>query len=126
MWGTLIGLAALERFDVVSCDRLTAHAPVAAGDLVDHAAGELAHVLTLDLDHRVGETLDDLPLLLGGEDALDHFYLDQRHAVLLRRTGRCARQWSVPGSCRTSGTSPDIDPRTVPATPRPPVERLLP
>jgi hypothetical protein len=41
------------------------HSP--AVDLVDHAPGDLAHVLALDADHRVGETLGDLRLLLGRE-----------------------------------------------------------
>ena len=86
--GTLIALAALECFDVVGGERVAAGAPLVAGDLLDHAPDASAHVLALDLDQCVGEPLDDLLLPRGGEDALDDFDLDQRHAALL--VGRIA------------------------------------
>jgi hypothetical protein len=36
-----------------------------------------AHVLALDFDHRLGEALDDVPLLSVGEDDFDQLDVDQ-------------------------------------------------
>ena len=49
-----------QRAHVLGREAVARDTPVAALDLLDHAPGDLAHVLALDRDHRVGETLDDL------------------------------------------------------------------
>src|SRR5207248_11517020 len=72
-------LAASERIDVVSAERLAADAPLAACDLLDHAPDRATHVLALDLDQRVCESPDDLSLLRCREDALDELYLNECH-----------------------------------------------
>jgi hypothetical protein len=41
--------------------------------------GHRAHVLAFDRDHRVGEALDDLALLVGREDVLDERDVDDWH-----------------------------------------------
>src|SRR5450755_3159371 len=82
-WSWLDSRRARECLEVVGGKGLTADAPLAAGDLLDDAPGELAHALALDRDHRVRDPFDDLPLLLGGEDTLDDLDLDERHAALL-------------------------------------------
>src|SRR5215207_3637568 len=71
-----------ERLDVLRGERVARDAPVAAADLIDDAPRHRTHVLALDLHHRVGETADDLLLLLGGEDVLDDLDLNERHVGL--------------------------------------------
>src|SRR6476646_3679704 len=71
---------------VIGGDRLAADPPRAAGDVLDHAPGRGTHALAFDRDHRVGEALDDLLLLLRSEDTLEDLHLDERHAFLLDRT----------------------------------------
>src|ERR687897_1932312 len=73
------GHAGREGLDVLGAQRLSAHAPVAACDLLDDDPGHRAHVLALDRDHRVGEALDDLALLVGREDVLDELDIDDWH-----------------------------------------------
>src|ERR1700750_171078 len=73
------GRAGRERVDGLGGHRLTADAPVPALDLLDDDPGHGAHVLTLDLDHGVGELLDDLLLLMVVEDAFDELDVDERH-----------------------------------------------
>jgi hypothetical protein len=56
--------------------------PVAAFHLLDQAKGDLAHVLTLDRDHRVGQLGDDLALLF----LTEHVFEDSRpgnNAIIL-------------------------------------------
>src|SRR5947209_18362688 len=53
-----------QRLDVVGDEGLATDPPLTVGYLLDHAPDGPAHVLALDLDHRVGEALHDL-LLLG-------------------------------------------------------------
>src|SRR5207248_8287813 len=63
-----------KSLDVLGAERLAAYAPVAAFHLFDEDPGDVPHVLSLDRDHRVGEALDDLSLLLGGEDVFDQLH----------------------------------------------------
>src|SRR3954454_13650672 len=72
------GDAGPDGLDVLGGDRLAAHAPVAALDLVDDDPRHAAHFLTFDLDHRVGELLDHLLLLALIEDTLDEPDVDER------------------------------------------------
>src|ERR687898_2337882 len=72
-------LSGRERLDVVGAQRLAADAPVAACDLLDDDPGHRAHILAFDRDHRVGEALDDLALLVGREDVLDELDVDEWH-----------------------------------------------
>jgi 23S rRNA U2552 (ribose-2'-O)-methylase RlmE/FtsJ len=51
--------------------RLTTDRAIAAVDLFDDDPGHASHVLPLDRDHCVGETLDDLALFLRREHVLD-------------------------------------------------------
>jgi hypothetical protein len=67
--GRLAGRARGEGSHVVGPERLTADAPVATVDLLDDHPGDASHVLSFDRDHRIGEALDDLSLLLGCEDS---------------------------------------------------------
>src|SRR3954454_13499295 len=83
--------ACRERADVLGGQRVTGDAPIAALDLLDHAPGDLAHVLALDRHHRVGQTLDDLLLLIAREHAFDELDVDERHRMSL------SLKW-----CRTS------------------------
>src|SRR6476661_963151 len=73
------GRAGRERVDGLGGHGLAPDAPVPALDLFDDDPGHRAHVLTLDLDHRVGELLDDLLLLVVIEDAFDELDVDERH-----------------------------------------------
>src|SRR4051794_16669793 len=77
-------LARGQRVHRLGGEALAADGPVAALDLVDHAPRDAAHVLAFDADHRVGEALGDLSLLLGREDALDEPDVDEGHVPLLR------------------------------------------
>src|SRR3954447_17153655 len=81
-------LARGQRVHGLGREALAADGPVAALDLVDHAPRDAAHVLALDADHRVGEPLGDLRLLLRREDALDEPDVDERHVLLLARLVR--------------------------------------
>jgi hypothetical protein len=71
--------------------RLAADAPVAAAHLFDEDPGDASHVLSFDGDHRIGEALDDLSLLLGREHVLDQLDVDKRH---------CCPPWLVFGETR--------------------------
>src|SRR3954471_18336188 len=71
--------AGLEGAHGVGRQGLAAEAPVTALDLVDHDPGHAAHVLTLDLNHRVGELLDHLRLLVVVEDTFDETDVDEGH-----------------------------------------------
>ena len=62
--GVLRGDAGLERLHVLGRERVAGDPQVAAGDLLQRDPGDRSHVLALDLDHGVGEALDDLALLL--------------------------------------------------------------
>src|ERR1044072_627036 len=73
--------AGLEGDDVLGRERLAPQRPVPALDLLDDHPRDAAHVLTLDLDHRVGELLDHLLLLVLIEDALDELDVDERHVT---------------------------------------------
>jgi hypothetical protein len=50
---------------------LAADAPFAAAHLLDRHPGDTVQGLALHLDHRVGQLVNDLLLLLGGEHLLD-------------------------------------------------------
>jgi hypothetical protein len=67
---------------------------------------ELAHVLALDRDHRVGETLDDLALLRGRVDALDDLDLDEWHAGSPCRAGGAVVAMVRPGGAPHIGHIP--------------------
>src|SRR5664279_6592570 len=75
----LCGDSGCKRLDVSARERLTADAPVTAADLFDDDPGDRPHVLAFDVDNRLGETLDDVVLLLGGEDVFDDFDVDEWH-----------------------------------------------
>src|SRR5688572_33343913 len=70
-----------QGLDIGGVQRVAGDRPVAGGDLFDDAPGDRAHVLALDLHHRVGEPADDLLLLLGGEDVFDDLHADQWHRM---------------------------------------------
>src|SRR6185312_12176397 len=73
------GRAGGERLDVGGAQGVPADPPLTAGDLFDDDPGDRAHVLALDLDHRLGEVADDPLLLLGVEHTLDELDVDQWH-----------------------------------------------
>src|SRR5215469_15632733 len=68
-----------ESLHVLGGQRVTADRPIAAVHLFQHAPGHLAHVLTLDRHHRIGELLHNLPALRAGENTLNHLDINQRH-----------------------------------------------
>src|ERR1700730_15837630 len=70
------GLSACQGLDVGGGQGIAADPPVAAFHLLDDAPGDIAHVLTLDRDHRLGELADDLALLFPTEHVLDHANLN--------------------------------------------------
>src|SRR5215472_16411982 len=65
--------------DVLGGQRATGDPPVTARDLLEDHPRHTAHPLTLDRDHRLGQLLDHLALLLCGPDSLDHLHVDERH-----------------------------------------------
>src|SRR5579859_489147 len=73
------GIAAREGLDVGGGQRVAAYSPIAAFDLLDYAPGDIAHVLTLDRDHCVGQLGDHLALLFLAEHVFDDANLDERH-----------------------------------------------
>src|SRR5262249_3423576 len=68
-----------QRLDCGRRHALAANSPIAALDLLDRDHRHLAHVLTLDTNHRLGESLDHLLLLGVRKDSFDHLYLDKWH-----------------------------------------------
>src|SRR5437016_14622582 len=77
------GLAGSERAHGLGGQQVSADPPVSTLDLVDHAPGDLPHVLPLDGDHGVREPLDNVVLLVFGEDSLDECHVDQWHVLFL-------------------------------------------
>jgi hypothetical protein len=72
-------LAACQSVHVGGRQGVATDSPVAAFHLLDHAPGDVAHVLTLDRDHRIGQLADDLTLLFLTEHVLDDANLNERH-----------------------------------------------
>ena len=68
-----------ERVHLLGREAVAGDPPIAALDLLDHAPRDLAHVLAFDRDHRVGQTLDDLLLLVAAEHTFDELDVDERH-----------------------------------------------
>src|SRR3954454_11719422 len=79
------GHAALHGPDGLGGELLPADRPVAALRLLDVHPGDSAHALALDVDHRIGELLDHLALLLGVEDAFDELDIDDGHGSSQRK-----------------------------------------
>src|SRR5215210_317024 len=77
---------------------LPADTPVSALDvLLYEDPGQGTHVLALNGDHRVGDLLDHLLFLVGGEDPFDELYLDQWHELLLSRLLVCLQTTKLLG-----------------------------
>jgi hypothetical protein len=75
----LRGLAARQRMDVGSGERIARYPPVAALDFFDYAPSDLTHVFALNRDHGVGQLRDDLLLLFLAENIFDDSDLNERH-----------------------------------------------
>jgi hypothetical protein len=67
-----------EPLDVGVSHRLAGNAPFATRDVLDDDPGDLTDALAVDGGRRVGELLDQLPLLLGLEDPFDGLEVNQR------------------------------------------------
>src|SRR5690242_6608062 len=78
----LCSLSARQGVDVGGGQRVAADPPVAAFHLLDDAPRDIAHVLALDRDHRVGQLADHLALLFLAEDVLDDANLNERHWIV--------------------------------------------
>src|SRR5271169_1234763 len=72
-------LSACQSVDVGGGQGVATDPPVAAFHLLDDAPRDVAHVLALDRDHRVGQLADDLALLFLTEYVLDDANLNERH-----------------------------------------------
>src|SRR3954467_5199411 len=72
-------LSACEGMHVGGGEGVAADTPVAAFHVLDHAPGDVAHVLALDRDHRVSQLADHLALLFLAEHVLDDPNLNERH-----------------------------------------------
>src|ERR1700722_13838451 len=57
---------------------------------LDHAPSDLAHVLALDRDHRIGQLADDLALLFLAEHVFDDANLNERDSSEARNTAMLA------------------------------------
>jgi hypothetical protein len=77
----LSGLPGGQRLDVRSFQRFAADRPVAAFELIDANPGDAAHILAFDLDHRRSNLSDEVLLLLGGENVLNHIDRNERHVI---------------------------------------------
>src|SRR4029077_1756340 len=71
-----------DGLDVTRGQGLPTDAPTPALDLFDDHPGDLAHLLALDGNHRVGELANHLLLLGVREDAFDELDLNKWHGQL--------------------------------------------
>src|ERR1041384_2753762 len=84
-WGQLSELLSdlpgSQSMNVGGTQRLSTDAPVAAADFVKDNDGVRPQGLAFDSNHGVRQLGDDLLFLCRGEDALNHFHLDQWHVL---------------------------------------------
>src|SRR6476646_2502707 len=71
-----IPLSGEQGSDVRGCHRLASDTPLAAADILDRYPSHRSHALALDGDHCIGESRNELLLLVGGEDILDRLYFN--------------------------------------------------
>lgn len=74
-------LARCQGLHVAGLQGLAADGPVSALELLDTHPGDSAQAFPFDRDHRLGDLVDELLLLLRGEDILDQIDGDERHVV---------------------------------------------
>src|SRR5262249_11220440 len=76
------GLGFGQRLHVGGGEGLSADRPVALLELLNAHPGHPAQGLALDRDHRVGDLLDEVALLAGGEHVLDHVDRHEWHGFV--------------------------------------------
>jgi hypothetical protein len=72
-------LSCSERLDVGRREGIAADSPVPTLDLLNNDPCHGSQRLPFDLNHRVGEPTDHIPLLALVEHSLNHLDIHQRH-----------------------------------------------
>ena len=89
---------------VRSPECLAADCPISALELIDADPGNWPHILALHVNHRLGHPCDEILLLCGAENVLDHIDRNEWHLGVLQKfrlvgTGS-VRSEACQGRCR--------------------------
>jgi hypothetical protein len=79
-----------ERLHVGCFQSFAPDGPVSAFEFVDTNRGDAAHILPFDLDHRFGDSGDEILLLLRRKNVLDDINGNERHVISLSEVDTAA------------------------------------